>query len=133
MNPNCTATLLCLSTKVHTCLQFIHCNFKKLIKTFFILSSIFSNLFTGITPLFNGTVLFDFFLCVFAEIKDNTVSLWSYANSNLDLYRNPLYWANAKQERVLVPIASIRHIKLWKAYYCRWNPSMRTQVEHFLK
>lgn len=64
---------------------------------------------------------------VLEKIKDNTVSLWSYTNSNLDLYRNPLYWANSKQERVLVPIASIRHIKLWKAYYCRWNPSMRTQ------
>lgn len=62
------------------------------------------------------------------EVKDTTVSLWSYTNSNLDLYRNPLFWANSKQERVLVPVASIRHIKLWKGYYCRWNPSMRTQV-----
>lgn len=65
---------------------------------------------------------------LYLEIKDGTVSLWSYTNSNRDFYRNPLYWANSKQERVLVPIASIRHIKLWKAYYCRWNPSMRTQV-----
>ncbi|KAF7271917.1 phosphatidylinositol-3-phosphate phosphatase isoform X1 [Rhynchophorus ferrugineus] len=61
------------------------------------------------------------------KLKENTVSLWSYTNSNLELYRNPLYWANTKQEKVLVPIASIRHIRLWKAYYCRWNPSMRTQ------
>ncbi|XP_050293945.1 myotubularin-related protein 2 [Anthonomus grandis grandis] len=64
---------------------------------------------------------------VLEKIKDLTVSLWSYTNSNMELYRNPLYWATSKQERVLVPIASVRHIKLWKAYYCRWNPTMRTQ------
>jgi myotubularin-related protein 1/2 len=61
------------------------------------------------------------------KLKEQTVSLWSYTNSQLDLYKNPLYWANNNQQRVLIPIASIRHIKLWKAYYCRWNPSMRTQ------
>ncbi|CAG9836926.1 unnamed protein product [Diabrotica balteata] len=61
------------------------------------------------------------------KVKEQTISLWSYTNSNLNLYRNPLYWANPLQQVVLVPIASIRHIKLWKTYYCRWNPSMRTQ------
>lgn len=55
------------------------------------------------------------------------MSLWSYINNQIDLYRNPLYWAPTNQQQVLVPVASIRHIKLWKAYYCRWNPSMRTQ------
>ncbi|KAJ8920453.1 hypothetical protein NQ315_005321 [Exocentrus adspersus] len=76
---------------------------------------------------------FGTFLCnsererVQEKLKEQTVSLWSYTNSNLDLYKNPLYWANVLQQRVLVPIASLRHIKLWKAYYCRWNPSMRTQ------
>lgn len=61
------------------------------------------------------------------RLKETTVSLWTYTNSQLKFYQNPLYWANNSQQRVLVPIASIRHIKLWKAYYCRWNPSMRTQ------
>ncbi|KAK5649328.1 hypothetical protein RI129_000357 [Pyrocoelia pectoralis] len=60
-------------------------------------------------------------------VKEHTISLWSYTNSQLDLYYNPLYWANTHQQLVLIPIASIRHIKLWKSYYCRWNPSMRTQ------
>ncbi|RZC37710.1 myotubularin-related protein 2 [Asbolus verrucosus] len=77
---------------------------------------------------------FGTFLCnsererVQEKLKEQTVSLWSYTNSQFDLYKNPLYWANNNQQRVLIPIASIRHIKLWKAYYCRWNPSMRTQV-----
>lgn len=60
-------------------------------------------------------------------VKEHTISLWSYTNNQLDLYYNPLYWANTHQQLVLIPIASIRHIKLWKSYYCRWNPSMRTQ------
>ncbi|KRT78277.1 hypothetical protein AMK59_6806 [Oryctes borbonicus] len=61
------------------------------------------------------------------RVKELTVSLWSYTNSQIDLYRNPLYWANTHQQQVIIPIASLRHIKLWKTYYCRWNPSMRIQ------
>lgn len=30
-------------------------------------------------------------------------------------------------ETVLKPIASMRHIRIWKGLYCRWNPSMRAQ------
>lgn len=56
--------------------------------------------------------------------------MWSFTNSRLDYYRNPVYWANIHQQQVLIPVASIRHINLWKAYYCRWNPSMRTQVNN---
>uniref|UniRef100_A0A1B6MD37 phosphatidylinositol-3,5-bisphosphate 3-phosphatase n=1 Tax=Graphocephala atropunctata TaxID=36148 RepID=A0A1B6MD37_9HEMI len=58
------------------------------------------------------------------KVKERTVSLWSYINSTLDLYRNPLYYA---QQQVLSPIASMRHIRLWRRLYCRWNPSMRPQ------
>ena len=46
----------------------------------------------------------------------------------MDVYRNPLYWAPATCQQVLIPIASVRHIILWKGHYCRWNPSMRPQV-----
>ncbi|CAH0553391.1 unnamed protein product [Brassicogethes aeneus] len=76
---------------------------------------------------------FGTFLCnsdrerVQEKVKEQTISLWSYTNSQLDLYKNPLYYDNNHLQRVLMPVASIRHIKLWKAYYCRWNLSMRTQ------
>lgn len=60
-------------------------------------------------------------------VKQKTVSLWSYINIQIDFYKNPLYWAPLTQQRVLIPVASMRHIRLWKSYYCRWNPSMRTQ------
>lgn len=68
------------------------------------------------------------------EVKKNTVSLWSYVNSSIDLYRNPLYGGygnSATLQTVLKPVASMRHIRLWKGYYCRWNPSMRIQEPIF--
>ncbi|XP_063890693.1 myotubularin-related protein 2 isoform X2 [Helicoverpa armigera] len=73
------------------------------------------------------------------EVKTKTVSLWSYINSRQDLYLNPLYWGPSsfgassppspysRPQVVLVPVASLRVIKLWKALYCRWNPTMRQQ------
>lgn len=62
------------------------------------------------------------------QVKQKTVSLWSYTNSQLSLYQNPLYWAAPNYQLVLIPIASMRYIKPWKSLYCRWNPSMRQQV-----
>ncbi|RZF46424.1 hypothetical protein LSTR_LSTR012499 [Laodelphax striatellus] len=58
------------------------------------------------------------------KVKQRTTSLWSMINSSIDLYRNPLYHA---QPQALIPVASIRCIRLWRGLYCRWNPSMRTQ------
>lgn len=58
------------------------------------------------------------------KVKQETVSLWSYTNSNLEEFINPLYGHNQKPT-VLFPIASLRRITLWTAYYCRWNPSLR--------
>lgn len=60
------------------------------------------------------------------QVKQRTVSLWSYINSQISLYQNPLYWA-PQYQLVLMPIASMRYIKPWKSLYCRWNPSMRQQ------
>ncbi|XP_057340211.1 myotubularin-related protein 2 isoform X1 [Microplitis mediator] len=59
-------------------------------------------------------------------VKQRTVSLWSMINSQLATYMNPLYWAPGYQT-VLLPVASMRYVKLWKGLYCRWNPSMRQQ------
>ncbi|XP_044019840.1 myotubularin-related protein 2 isoform X3 [Aphidius gifuensis] len=61
------------------------------------------------------------------QVKQRTVSLWSYTNSQLSLYQNPLYWAGSNSQLVLIPVASMRYIKPWKSLYCRWNPSMRQQ------
>lgn len=64
-----------------------------------------------------------------SEVKYKTVSLWSFMNANHEHYRNPLYGGRISSVKtVLKPIASMRHIRLWKGLYCRWNPSMRAQV-----
>lgn len=62
------------------------------------------------------------------ELKQKTVSLWSFINATHEQYRNPLYGGkNCNSQTVLKPVASMRHIRLWKGLYCRWNPSMRVQ------
>ncbi|XP_058450348.1 myotubularin-related protein 2 [Malaya genurostris] len=62
------------------------------------------------------------------DLKTRTVSLWSFINSSHEQYRNPLYGGRyIATLAVLKPVVSMRHIRLWKGLYCRWNPSMRQQ------
>ncbi|XP_051902947.1 myotubularin-related protein 2 isoform X1 [Hippocampus zosterae] len=75
--------------------------------------------------------LFGTFLCnseqqrLKEEIPKRTVSLWSYINSQLEEFTNPLY-VNFSNH-VLFPVVSLRHLELWVGYYIRWNPRMRPQ------
>uniref|UniRef100_A0A3Q3C327 Myotubularin n=1 Tax=Haplochromis burtoni TaxID=8153 RepID=A0A3Q3C327_HAPBU len=59
------------------------------------------------------------------EVRSKTVSLWSLVNSKVDMYLNPFY--TPESGRVLYPVASMRHLELWVAYYIRWNPRIRQQ------
>lgn len=54
---------------------------------------------------------------VAADLKNKTVSLWSFIEANRDQYLNPIYDPDTT---VLKPLASARYINLWKSYYCRW-------------
>ncbi|XP_006092866.1 myotubularin-related protein 2-like, partial [Myotis lucifugus] len=75
--------------------------------------------------------LFGTFLCNSEQqrVKENlpkrTVSLWSYINSQLEDFTNPLY--GSYSNHVLYPVASMRHLELWVGYYVRWNPCMKPQ------
>uniref|UniRef100_A0A672JQE8 Phosphatidylinositol-3,5-bisphosphate 3-phosphatase MTMR2 n=1 Tax=Salarias fasciatus TaxID=181472 RepID=A0A672JQE8_SALFA len=75
--------------------------------------------------------LFGTFLCnseqqrLKEEIPKRTVSLWSYINSQLEDFTNPLYVNYSNH--VLFPVVSLRHLELWVGYYIRWNPRMRPQ------
>ncbi|CAG5875461.1 phosphatidylinositol-3,5-bisphosphate 3-phosphatase MTMR2 [Menidia menidia] len=75
--------------------------------------------------------LFGTFLCnseqqrMKEEIPKRTVSLWSYINSQLEEFTNPLYVNYSNH--VLFPVVSLRHLELWVGYYIRWNPRMRPQ------
>eukprot|EP00112_Aurelia_sp_Birch-Aquarium-sp1_P025334 Seg837.12 transcript_id=Seg837.12/GoldUCD/mRNA.D3Y31 product="Myotubularin-related protein 2" protein_id=Seg837.12/GoldUCD/D3Y31 len=60
------------------------------------------------------------------EVRSKTQSIWSYLNSKKSEFVNPLYAKNLYQH-VLLPVASVRHLRLWKSYYIRWNP--RTQPQ----
>ncbi|XP_077984978.1 phosphatidylinositol-3,5-bisphosphate 3-phosphatase MTMR2-like [Glandiceps talaboti] len=60
------------------------------------------------------------------DVKGKTMSLWSYINSQIEDFTNPLYAAYLNQH-VLFPVASMRRIELWTNYYVRWNPKMRPQ------
>jgi len=60
------------------------------------------------------------------NVKGKTHSLWSHVHSNVTDYLNPLY-AKLLHQHVLLPVASVRHLKLWKALYMRWNPRMQPQ------
>uniref|UniRef100_A0A672RP72 phosphatidylinositol-3,5-bisphosphate 3-phosphatase n=1 Tax=Sinocyclocheilus grahami TaxID=75366 RepID=A0A672RP72_SINGR len=88
--------------------------------------------------LFLITVLDHLYSCLFGtflynseqervskEVYSKTVSLWSYVNSQLEEFTNPLY-VNY-EHHVLYPVASLRHLELWVSYYVRWNPRMRPQ------
>ncbi|XP_053871584.1 myotubularin-related protein 2 isoform X2 [Malaclemys terrapin pileata] len=75
--------------------------------------------------------LFGTFLCsseqqrVKEGLPKKTLSLWSYINSQLEDFTNPLYVCYANH--VLYPVASMRHLELWVGYYIRWNPRMKPQ------
>uniref|UniRef100_A0A671KLR6 Phosphatidylinositol-3,5-bisphosphate 3-phosphatase MTMR2 n=1 Tax=Sinocyclocheilus anshuiensis TaxID=1608454 RepID=A0A671KLR6_9TELE len=75
--------------------------------------------------------LFGTFLCnseqqrLKEEVPKRTVSLWSFVNSQLEEFVNPLYVHYPSH--VLFPTVGIRHLQLWVTYYIRWNPRMRPQ------
>ena len=60
------------------------------------------------------------------DLKSRTVSLWSFVNTNLTKFANPLYSSSTSQH-VLFPVASMRRMQHWTAYYCRWNPFLHVQ------
>lgn len=60
------------------------------------------------------------------DVKVKTVSLWTYINTRLMEFKNPLYAPHLHQH-VLFPVASMRRLDLWTRYYIRWNPTMQPQ------
>lgn len=85
--------------------------------------------------------LFGTFLCNsdkerrVSGVPQKTQSLWSFVNYRREMFLNPGY--NAEESAgvggaggggaAIFPEASVRYLKLWTGYYCRWNPRMRPQ------
>ncbi|KAH3761831.1 Myotubularin 1 [Pelomyxa schiedti] len=65
-----------------------------------------------------GTFLFN---CVKeredASIMTNTVSLWTWVNSQQELFLNPFY---APGDTVLYPDPSLKALRLWEGYHLKW-------------
>ena len=61
------------------------------------------------------------------NLRRKTKSIWSLVLADRDEYLNALY-VSAYQNHVILPIAALRHLELWTAYYCRWNPTFKAQV-----
>ena len=62
------------------------------------------------------------------DLRKCTQSIWSFVNQNRERYLNPLFNPETDgQSQTLMPDASLRFMKLWTGYYCRWNPRMRPQ------
>ncbi|XP_072287530.1 myotubularin isoform X1 [Pyxicephalus adspersus] len=59
------------------------------------------------------------------KLRERTQSLWSWVNSEKSKYINPFY--TKELNRVLYPVASMRHLELWVNYYIRWNTRIRQQ------
>lgn len=68
-------------------------------------------------------------LSLLQNLPKKTVSLWSYINSQLEDFTNPLF--GSYSNHVLYPVASMRHLELWVGYYIRWNPRMKPQVHMY--
>ncbi|XP_063286616.1 myotubularin-related protein 2 [Pelobates fuscus] len=73
--------------------------------------------------------LFGTFLCnseqekIIEGLQQESASLWSFINSQLEDFTNPLYVNYSNH--VLYPVASTRHLELWAGYYIRWNPGTK--------
>jgi myotubularin-related protein 1/2 len=67
------------------------------------------------------------------DLKKKSVSLWSMINSKKDLYLNPFYSHEVGANKVLLPSAAIRHLRIWKTYYCRWNPRIRAPEPDYIR
>ena len=53
--------------------------------------------------------------------------MWQLVAANKENYINPLFM-NILNNRVLLPIAAVRHLKFWKSLYRRWVAKVQLQV-----
>jgi len=70
-----------------------------------------------------GTFLFNCEqLRVEAQVKERTVSLWSYVLSRTNAFKNPFY---QECTTPIYPIYAAKKMQVWTNYYLRWNPHFK--------
>ncbi|CAH8287580.1 unnamed protein product [Heterobilharzia americana] len=61
-------------------------------------------------------------------VRERTISLWAFINSDIKSYQNPLYTpAEISGHRVIFPQHALAQLQFWTGYYVRWHPLMRSQ------
>ncbi|KAG7389609.1 SET-binding factor 2 [Phytophthora pseudosyringae] len=63
-------------------------------------------------------------------VKHRVLSIWSEINSQSERFTNHMY-APSEQATVLFPSTLSKNIKLWKGYFCRWDPTVIPPVPAF--
>ncbi|KAI0988650.1 hypothetical protein GJ496_001822 [Pomphorhynchus laevis] len=66
------------------------------------------------------------------NVYENTVSLWTYMLANKETFINPFYEKSTSNE-VIIPNSSIRIMKLWSNYYCRYCVNFRSTLPDQIK
>ncbi|KAG3224390.1 hypothetical protein PC129_g4963 [Phytophthora cactorum] len=62
--------------------------------------------------------------------KHRVFSIWSEINTQSERFTNHMY-APSEQATVLSPSTLSKNIKLWKGYFCRWDPTVIPPVPAF--
>ncbi|KAI9989509.1 hypothetical protein PInf_019792 [Phytophthora infestans] len=62
--------------------------------------------------------------------KHRVFSVWSEINTQSEHFTNHMY-APSEQATVLSPSTLSKNIKLWKGYFCRWDPTVIPPVHAF--
>ena len=61
------------------------------------------------------------------NLKQRTVSLWSYLNSQASLYINPFY---SPENNVILVSPAIAHLKFWSNYFLQNNKRQQFLFNH---
>ena len=57
-----------------------------------------------------------------SEVKTKTVSLWSYLNSRVELYKNSYYSClDSSGIKILKPNVALKFMRVWEEYYMYYS------------
>ena len=114
-------------------LQFLDCVYQMMIQFPLAFEFDDSLLLLCIDSLYScqyGTFLFD---CERERAEKllhlQTCSLWTDVLLNKEIYRNKGY---ERQDCCIYPIPSLRHMRVWERYYCRYDPDAAVHINRLL-
>ena len=55
------------------------------------------------------------------KVQEKTTSIWAYVMKSTSLFKNNAY---QPLPQPIEPTASLKKVRLWERYYCRWDSAM---------